>query len=104
MTIEFKEAVFGKETDIEIPRTEDCDTCRGSGAKPGTHPETCSICRGTGQQELIQNTAFGRIVNRRTCPTCGGAGKIIKEKCGSCHGTGKVKKQPQDSYQDSCRR
>lgn len=93
MTIEFKEAVFGKETDIEIPRTEDCDTCRGSGAKPGTHPETCSTCRGTGQQELIQNTAFGRIVNRRTCPTCGGAGRIIREKCGSCHGTGKVKKR-----------
>ena len=57
MTIEFKEAVFGKETDITIPRTEDCDTCQVSGAKPGTKPETCSVCRGTGQQEMVQNTA-----------------------------------------------
>lgn len=92
MTIEFKEAVFGKETDIEIPRTENCDQCHGSGAKPGTHPETCSTCRGTGQQEVVQNTAFGRIVNRRVCPSCSGSGKIIRERCGGCHGSGKVKK------------
>ena len=93
MTIEFKEAVFGKETDIEIPRTENCDHCHGSGARPGTHPETCSTCRGTGQQEVVQNTAFGRIVNRRVCPTCSGTGKIIREKCSHCAGTGKVKKR-----------
>jgi molecular chaperone DnaJ len=93
MTIEFKEAVFGKETDIHIPRTETCDTCAGSGARPGTKPETCSTCSGTGQQEVIQNTAFGRIVNRRVCSTCNGQGRIIKDKCGTCHGSGKVKKQ-----------
>lgn len=93
MTIEFKEAVFGKETDIHIPRTETCDTCSGSGAKPGTKPETCSTCHGSGQQEAVQNTAFGRIVNRRVCSTCNGQGRIIKEKCGTCHGAGKVKKQ-----------
>jgi molecular chaperone DnaJ len=93
MTIEFKEAVFGKETDLHIPRTESCDTCDGSGAKPGTKPETCSVCHGSGQQEVIQNTAFGRIVNRRVCSACNGQGRIIKEKCGTCHGAGKVKKQ-----------
>lgn len=93
MTIEFKEAVFGKEADIEIPRTENCDHCNGSGARPGTHPETCSTCRGTGQQEIVQNTAFGRIVNRRVCPSCSGTGKIIREKCSQCHGSGKVKKR-----------
>ena len=49
MTIEFKEAVFGKETDITIPRTENCDTCHGSGAKAGTKPETCAVCHGSGQ-------------------------------------------------------
>jgi molecular chaperone DnaJ len=92
MHIEFKEAVFGKEMDIQIPRTETCDRCDGSGAKPGTRPETCSVCRGTGQQEVVQNTAFGRIVNRRVCSACNGQGKIIKEKCGNCHGSGKVKK------------
>ncbi|WP_123039790.1 molecular chaperone DnaJ [Cohnella candidum] len=93
MTIEFKEAVFGKETDITIPRTETCDTCHGNGAKPGTKPETCSVCRGTGQQEVAQNTPFGRIVNRRACNACGGRGKIIKERCPTCAGNGQVKKQ-----------
>ncbi|MFD2671582.1 molecular chaperone DnaJ [Marinicrinis sediminis] len=93
MTIEFKEAVFGKEMDIQIPRTETCDDCSGSGAKRGTKPETCSVCKGTGQQEVVQNTAFGRIVNRRVCSTCNGQGKIVKEKCATCHGSGKLKKQ-----------
>ncbi|MFC4305561.1 molecular chaperone DnaJ [Cohnella boryungensis] len=93
MTIEFKEAVFGKETDITIPRTETCDTCHGNGAKPGTKPETCSVCRGSGQQEVAQNTPFGRIVNRRACTACSGRGTIIKERCGTCSGSGQVKKQ-----------
>lgn len=93
MTIEFKEAVFGKETDIQIPRTESCDRCSGSGAKPGTKPDTCSVCHGSGQQEVVQNTAFGRIVNRRVCSSCHGQGKIIRERCGNCHGSGQVKKQ-----------
>lgn len=93
MTIEFKEAVFGKEMDITIPRTESCDTCFGSGAKPGTKPDTCSVCHGSGQQEVVQNTPFGRMVNRRACSNCGGKGKVIKEKCTTCHGQGQVKKQ-----------
>lgn len=93
MTIEFKEAVFGKETEITIPRTETCDTCTGSGAKPGTKPETCSVCKGSGQQEVVQNTPFGRMVNRRACTNCNGSGRIIKEKCTTCHGAGKVKRQ-----------
>ncbi|MFD0586718.1 molecular chaperone DnaJ [Paenibacillus sp. GCM10027627] len=93
MNIEFKEAVFGKEAEITIPRTESCDTCFSTGAKPGTKPETCSTCRGSGQQEVVQNTPFGRMVNRRACSTCSGTGRIIREKCGTCHGAGKVKKQ-----------
>lgn len=93
MQIEFKEAVFGKKMEIVIPRTESCDTCHGSGAKPGTKPETCGVCHGSGQQEVVQNTAFGRIVNRRVCSACNGQGQIIKDKCGTCHGSGKVKKQ-----------
>ncbi|GGD71637.1 molecular chaperone DnaJ [Paenibacillus nasutitermitis] len=93
MTIEFKEAVFGKETEITIPRTETCDTCTGSGAKPGTKPEACSVCKGSGQQEVVQNTPFGRMVNRRACTNCSGTGRIIKEKCTTCHGAGKVKRQ-----------
>ncbi len=93
MTIDFKEAVFGKETEITIPRTESCDTCHGSGAKPGTSPDTCSVCRGSGQQEVVSNTPFGRMVNRRACSNCGGKGQVIREKCGTCHGAGQIKKQ-----------
>ncbi|MEW4370651.1 molecular chaperone DnaJ [Paenibacillus kandeliae] len=93
MTLEFKEAIFGKETDITINRTENCDVCNGSGAKPGTEPKTCSVCHGSGQEEVVQNTPFGRMVNRRSCSNCGGTGTIIEEKCGNCNGAGRVKKQ-----------
>ena len=70
MNLDFTEAVFGKKTEIRIPKEETCSTCGGSGAKPGTRPETCSVCRGTGQQEQVQNTPFGRVVNRRVCMNC----------------------------------
>ncbi|MFB4211878.1 molecular chaperone DnaJ [Shouchella sp. 1P09AA] len=93
MTLDFKEAVFGKETEIEIPRDENCETCDGSGAKPGTKPETCSHCKGSGQLNVEQNTPFGRVVNRRVCNHCEGSGKIIKDKCNTCHGKGKVRKK-----------
>lgn len=93
MTLSFEEAVFGKETTIEIPREETCDTCDGSGAKPGTSPETCSHCGGSGQLNTEQNTPFGRIVNRRVCHYCNGTGKMIKSKCSTCGGAGKVKKR-----------
>lgn len=93
MQIEFKEAIFGKEMDITIPRTEQCDTCHGSGAKSGTKPITCTTCHGTGEQEVVQNIPFVRMVNRRTCVTCQGRGKIISEKCRVCYGSGTLKKQ-----------
>ncbi|WP_147802951.1 molecular chaperone DnaJ [Alkalicoccus halolimnae] len=93
MTLEFKEAVFGKETDIEIPREEECTTCDGSGAKPGTKPETCQQCGGAGQLNVEQNTPFGRVVNRRVCDRCEGTGQQVKDKCQTCDGRGKVKKR-----------
>ena len=92
MTIDFMEAVFGKETEIEIPKEETCDTCDGSGAKKGTPAKTCSHCSGSGQISVTQNTPFGQMVNRRACPHCQGTGKIIPEKCGTCHGEGRVTK------------
>ncbi|OKL38156.1 molecular chaperone DnaJ [Domibacillus mangrovi] len=92
MTITFEEAVFGVEKDIIIPREEECTTCKGSGAKPGTSPETCSHCAGAGQVNVEQSTPFGRVVNRRTCPHCSGTGKMIKEKCTTCSGNGRVTK------------
>jgi molecular chaperone DnaJ len=93
MSLKFEEAVFGKETEIEIPKEEECDTCHGSGAKPGTKVETCSHCKGAGQLNVEQNTPFGRIVNRRVCHYCNGTGKQIKEKCSTCGGEGKVQKR-----------
>lgn len=92
VTLKFEEAIFGKELDINIPREEDCDTCNGTGGKPGTKPETCTHCHGSGQLNQEQNTPFGRVVNRRVCPYCGGKGQTIKEKCSTCNGNGRVKK------------
>lgn len=91
MTLEFEEAIFGKETDIKIPREETCNTCHGSGAKSSSAVEACTHCHGTGQLNQEQNTPFGRVVNRRVCHYCGGKGKIIKDKCRTCSGTGRVK-------------
>ncbi|WP_064091440.1 molecular chaperone DnaJ [Rossellomorea aquimaris] len=93
MSLTFEEAVFGKDTEIEIPKEEECDTCHGSGAKPGTKVDTCSHCKGAGQLNVEQNTPFGRIVNRRVCHYCNGTGKQIKEKCTTCGGAGKVQKR-----------
>src|SRR5699024_10320967 len=92
LSIEFEEAVFGKESEISITTEETCDTCHGSGAKPGTDTKTCSYCHGSGQLNTEQNTPFGKVVNRRVCHHCQGKGKIITDKCTSCGGTGKVKK------------
>lgn len=93
MTLSFEDAVFGKETEIEIPREENCETCNGTGAKSGTKPETCGHCHGSGQLNVEQNTPFGKIVNRRVCHYCSGTGKEIKHKCSTCGGAGKVKKR-----------
>ena len=93
IVLDFEEAIFGKETEISIPKEEECDTCHGSGAKPGSKMETCSHCQGSGQLNTEQNTPFGRVVNRRVCHYCQGTGKIIPDKCTTCRGTGRVKKQ-----------
>lgn len=91
LQVEFTEAIFGKEVDVEIPKEDECDTCHGTGAKPGSGIETCKTCGGSGQQEVVANTPFGRIVNRRLCQTCEGKGKVVKEKCTTCRGSGRVK-------------
>ncbi|MGM9987907.1 MAG: molecular chaperone DnaJ [Bacillaceae bacterium] len=93
MTIDFMDAVHGIEKEIEIPRDETCETCHGSGAKPGTSKTTCTQCNGSGEINVEQNTPFGRIVNRRTCNVCNGSGQMIKEKCTTCNGSGHVRKR-----------
>jgi molecular chaperone DnaJ len=92
LEISFEDAAFGKETKIEVPSWENCPVCKGSGAKPGTSPQTCPDCHGTGEIRSKQNTMFGQFVNVKTCPRCAGEGKIIKDICTNCKGTGKVKK------------
>ena len=88
--ITFEEAVFGTEKEIELTVKEECKTCHGSGAKPGTAPVTCPKCGGKGQVVFTQQSFFGTVRNVQPCPECHGKGKIIKEKCPDCHGTGYV--------------
>ena len=89
--ITFKQAAFGTEMEIQVPKNETCEHCHGNGAEPGSKVDTCPVCHGTGQQRVVQNTPFGQMVNVRTCSHCGGTGKIIHEKCKKCHGEGTVK-------------
>ena len=88
--ITFEEAVFGCKKEIELTVKENCKTCNGSGAKPGTTPETCTKCGGKGQVVYTQQSFFGTVRNVQTCPDCQGSGKVIKEKCADCHGTGYI--------------
>ena len=88
--ITFEEAVFGCEKEIELVLKDECTNCHGTGAKPGTSPETCSKCGGKGKVVFSQQSLFGMVQNVRECPDCRGTGKIIKEKCPDCRGTGYV--------------
>ena len=86
--LSFEEAVFGCKKKITIDYKEECETCKGSGAKPGTSPETCPTCKGQGKIVKTSRTAFGTMQNVQVCPNCHGSGKVVKEKCTSCNGTG----------------
>ena len=88
--ITFEEAVFGCEKEIELVLKDECTNCHGTGAKPGTSPETCSKCGGKGKVVFSQQSLFGMVQNVRECPDCRGTGKIIREKCPDCRGTGYV--------------
>ena len=92
LTIMFEEAAFGVEKDITIPREETCETCHGSGAKPGTEPVTCKTCNGTGQVRTQQNTILGSFTSARPCSNCRGTGKVISDPCADCRGSGRVRK------------
>ncbi len=92
LTITFEEAVFGCQKDIQIAVNDTCQSCSGSGAKPGTVAESCRHCGGSGQERVHQQTMFGTMTSVRTCTVCRGEGKVIKEPCTTCRGTGKVRK------------
>ena len=87
MEITLEQAARGTETKIRIPSLDECDTCHGTGAKPGTKPKTCQTCNGQGQVRLQQ----GFFSIQQTCPTCHGNGKVIPEPCQACSGTGRIK-------------
>ena len=87
----FEEAVFGTQTEIELPLKDECPVCKGSGAQPGHPAETCGKCAGKGQVTYTQQSLFGMARTITTCPDCQGSGKIIKFKCSNCAGSGYVK-------------
>ena len=92
--ITFEQSFSGVEKEIAITRNEECSTCHGTGAKPGTSVTKCTVCNGTGQVKQVQNTILGQMQTTRTCSACHGTGEIIKEPCPECSGRGKVRKQP----------
>ena len=89
MEISLEEAARGKDAQIRIPSWDTCDTCNGSGAKPGTSAKTCTGCNGAGTVHM--RPGFFSI--QQGCPTCRGSGKIIPEPCSACNGAGKLKRQ-----------
>ncbi len=88
--VTFEEACFGCEKELELTLKDECKTCHGSGAKPGTSKETCPKCGGKGQVMFTSQSFFGTVRNVQTCPECGGSGKIIKERCPDCGGNGYI--------------
>lgn len=86
--ITFEEAIFGCEKELDLNLKDECSKCHGTGAKPGTSPETCTKCGGRGQVVFTQQSLFGTVQNVQTCPECHGSGKVVKEKCPDCSGTG----------------
>lgn len=91
LTLTFEEAVFGCEKELEFPRWEVCQTCRGSGARPGSEPVVCPVCRGSGEIRRVQQTLFGQFVNVMTCDRCGGEGHVIADLCPTCRGERRVR-------------
>ncbi len=93
LTITFEEAAFGCEKEVSIDRVEQCETCKGTGAAPGTSPETCPACGGSGQVQQRRQTPMGVFATTGPCPRCGGTGKIIASPCKDCGGSGQVRRR-----------
>ena len=92
LSLEFEEAVFGVEKEIEFSRDEECSRCEGSGAEPGTSRSTCPTCNGHGEVRQSRQTLFGNMVQVTTCPNCRGSGEIIGSPCQTCNGRGLERK------------
>ena len=92
MTIDFMEAALGTKKKVNIKLDTNCATCKGSGAARPEDATTCKNCHGSGYVNIQQQTLFDNVMSERSCPTCGGSGKIIKNPCSSCNGAGRVEK------------
>jgi molecular chaperone DnaJ len=90
LELEFTEAVFGVEKEIDVPRRDVCAKCSGSGAEPGSSVQRCPECNGQGQVRRMAQSVFGQVVNVTTCPRCGGEGEIVEHPCTTCGGGGRV--------------
>ena len=97
ITLTFEEAAFGVEKELDYARLEHCDGCGGSGAAPGSAPETCPECNGAGEIRRAQQSVFGQFVNVSTCGRCRGEGRVITNPCAECRGRGGVRRQRQIS-------
>ena len=97
ITLTFEEAAFGVEKELDYARLEHCDECGGSGAAPGSAPETCPECNGAGEIRRAQQSVFGQFVNVSTCGRCRGEGRVITNPCAECRGRGGVRRQRQIS-------
>jgi molecular chaperone DnaJ len=93
LEITLEEAATGTEKETEIPRTEKCEVCGGSGASPGTSPRTCPRCNGSGKIRQMRRSSFATFVQVTPCPQCRGKGVLIDSPCKNCHGTGLVRKR-----------
>jgi molecular chaperone DnaJ len=90
LQLEFEEAVFGVEKEIDVPRLDTCSACQGNGAAPGKSPVRCTDCNGSGQVRRVSQSIFGQVVNVAACPRCRGEGEIIEEPCPTCRGRGRT--------------
>jgi molecular chaperone DnaJ len=86
------EAFRGADKEVKVPRTERCDVCSGTGAKPGTSQKTCQRCGGTGQLRVVRSAGFAQFVQVGICPNCKGQGKVVETPCSECSGSGMVRK------------
>jgi molecular chaperone DnaJ len=99
LTINFEDAAFGVKKDIEFLRTEECTTCHGDGAEPGTNTSTCTECNGQGQVRYAQRSLFGETIQVRECDKCHGKGKTFDTPCHTCKGHGKIRKKKKMSVE-----
>ncbi|KAK4537898.1 hypothetical protein CDCA_CDCA14G3923 [Cyanidium caldarium] len=95
LEVDFDKAIFGGDEKVRISHLEKCDTCSGSGTKPGSSARTCNMCGGAGVVTQVARTPLGAFQSTQTCPQCRGAGEMVEDYCGTCGGRGRVQVQKQ---------